>query len=329
MTGVTVTGINTTFNSTLVGKIIYFKVAKFSAIINAVINSNTLTVISGSQIPTLQSYNIYNSGVNIDANGKLGIGTSLQTSTMHLEGSFASGVIKITYADTVAGVYDLTGKEHHTFLIDASGGQITMNLTPLSNTKGRIYNFKKIDTSTNIVIINGYNSELIDQVAQYNLTIAYQCIIIQSSGETGTGRWYVISAATVRTNDLGNTDYLDEGSLNLYYTDQRVLDAINLNITTNDIAEGTSLPVNNLYFTDDRAKAAVNDLYVAVDTLSTAFDPIGSAAAVQSNVTTTLTNLTTDDITEGATNLYCSNTNVATAISNQVITQTLRTFSIT
>jgi hypothetical protein len=320
----TINGTGTAFSSSLIGKIIYFLDSKFSRVITNVTNSTTLTIsedVGTDAIPS-QSYQIYIPGLNMDSDGYVGIGTALQTSRLHLNGSLASGVIKITYADTTAGIYTLTDKDYHTFFVDASGGQITMNLPSLSTVKGRIYNFKKIDTSSNIVVLNGNNPELIDQVAQYNLTIPFQCIIIQSSGDAGTGRWYVISAATVSTGTIANTDDLPQGSINLYYSDSLVSSYILNNITTADIPEGPP-PTANLYFTNQRAKDAVSDLYTAVDTLSTAFDPIGSAATVQSSLTSVINNLTSDSITEGVTNLYCSNTNVANAISTSVTTQTL------
>jgi hypothetical protein len=91
-----------------------------------------------------------------------------------------------------------------------------------------------------------------------------------------------------------DTDDIDEGSTNLYFTDQKVIDLLtnssqtNISITeydgqlifvaengvddstTDDLAEGTT----NLYFTDQRAQDAVTE------------------------------NLTTDDLDEGETNLY-------------------------
>jgi hypothetical protein len=63
--------------------------------------------------------------------------------------------------------------------------------------------------------------------------------------------------------DDATTDNLDEGTVNLYFTDQRVLDVIDT-VTTDDIAEGTT----NLYFTDQRAVdalEAVEPSFASVD----------------------------------------------------------------
>ena len=64
------------------------------------------------------------------------------------------------------------------------------------------------------------------------------------------------------------TDDLTEGAVNLYFTDQRAIDAVTGGITTDNLTEGTT----NLYFTDQRA----------LDATAAAYDPAGSAAAAQS-----------------------------------------------
>lgn len=319
LSGTTVTGISTTFNIDYIGNIIYFIDAKISRVITACSDTVTLTVSVAGTVNTPQSYYIYRPGFNMNTSGFIGLGTVQQTSSLHLQGSLASGTIKITYADTSSGNYNMTDKNYHTFLVDATGGQITMLLPSVSTIKGRIYNFKKIDTSTNIVVLNGDGLELIDQVAQYNMSIPYQCMIIQCDYESVSPQWHVISAASVNTTTIANTDDLDEGLFHLYYSNDKVLFYIENNITTEQITEGST----NLYFSDARAQAAVADLYTAIDTLSSAFDPIGSAANVQNNVTNTIAALTSDMITEGTTNLYFMDSRVATAIATSVTTQDL------
>jgi hypothetical protein len=81
--------------------------------------------------------------------------------------------------------------------------------------------------------------------------------------------------------------------------------------------------MTNLYFSDARVQAAVSELYTAIDTLSSAFDPIGSAANVQNNIMNTITYLTSDMIIEGTSNLYFTDAGVATAIATSVTTQDL------
>jgi hypothetical protein len=92
--------------------------------------------------------------------------------------------------------------------------------------------------------------------------------------------------ATVNGEDIittgSNTDNLQEGTTNLYFTNQRALDAVGGDVSssiatainalsTSDIEEGS-----NLYFTDARALAAT----------SAAYDGAGSAAGAQTNAET-------------------------------------------
>jgi hypothetical protein len=68
-----------------------------------------------------------------------------------------------------------------------------------------------------------------------------------------------------------DTDDIDEGSTNLYYTDQRVDDYINASIDTDDVSEGEA----NLYFTDERAVDALEAVvpsFEAVDVNSIALN---------------------------------------------------------
>jgi len=78
------------------------------------------------------------------------------------------------------------------------------------------------------------------------------------------------AAETFATNAINalDTDDIEEGATNLYFTNQRAIDAVGGTITdaidgidTDDIEEGNS----NLYFTDQRARDAVaNDISTAV-----------------------------------------------------------------
>lgn len=125
---------------------------------------------------------------------------------------------------------------------------------------------------------------------------------------TGDGTGLTISAENgVADSD---TDDLSEGTTNLYFTNQRALDAtasaydatgtaqgIVDALDTDDIEEG----VTNLYFTNQRA----------LDATSSAYDASGSASTAESNANTYTDNaingLDTDDIEEGVTNLYFTN----------------------
>jgi hypothetical protein len=90
-----------------------------------------------------------------------------------------------------------------------------------------------------------------------------------------------------------DTDDIDEGTINLYYTDQRVEDVIAAS-NTDDISEGTG----NLYYTTQRV-----------------YDDLANSVQENISITTTdgllyitaengVADSTTDDLDEGTTNLY-------------------------
>jgi hypothetical protein len=139
------------------------------------------------------------------------------------------------------------------------------------------------------------------------------------------------STATVNGNnvvtDADTTDILDEGTTNLYYTDQRVQDLLtsasqtNISITeydgaliitaengvddstTDDLDEGET----NLYFTNERAVSATASEY----------DPAGSASTAESNANTYTDNLIGDATVDGTSGNTVTD-RVATAVSNLV-----------
>jgi hypothetical protein len=129
------------------------------------------------------------------------------------------------------------------------------------------------------------------------------------------------------------TDDIDEGSTNLYFTEGRAKDSAadlltnatltNITITgtgagltisaengvadsdTDDLTEGST----NLYFTNQRA----------LDATAAAYDAAGAAATAESNANTYTDTeiglLTTDDIEEGSTNLYYTDTRARDAMA--------------
>ena len=76
----------------------------------------------------------------------------------------------------------------YTILGNASGGNITITLIPASPALGKIYNIKKIDSSSNTVTVNGNLSETIDGGTTAILTTQYESITIQCDG----GAWWII-----------------------------------------------------------------------------------------------------------------------------------------
>jgi hypothetical protein len=116
-----------------------------------------------------------------------------------------------------------------------------------------------------------------------------------------------------------STDAIDEGSVNLYYTDTRVRAAISgsgdisynqatgnfsySTPTTDGVNEGSS----NLYFTNARARNAVS--------LNTDNANVLSYDNTTGEFTFSLGSQTTDDVAEGTTNLYYTDGRARNAIS--------------
>jgi hypothetical protein len=328
LNGTNAIGVGTAFDESYIGKIIYFKTSKLSKLITSVLNSTILTVSEASNLPS-QNYAIYKPGFNIDSQNRIGMGLANQSSDVHFEGTIANGILKLKYEDIpsedidlIGGNYDMENSPCHTLLVDSTGGVITIKLPDLLTCKGRIYTIKRINSdyydsetdnysnngaNQNEVIIDGFASQKIDSVAKFTLNEDYKTITIQSDG---INKWNLLiyTSSTGAIPGLESTDYLPEGNANLYFTDERAINAvINGPVTTNDISEsGTS----NLYFTNARAINAVADLYEAVDTLSTAFDPIGSSIAVKDYLLGIINNIVlndfdTDNVKEtGTSNLY-------------------------
>jgi hypothetical protein len=130
-----------------------------------------------------------------------------------------------------------------------------------------------------------------------------------------------------------DSDDISEGTTNKYYTDSRVKDVLtgstqtNISITevggeliitaengvddstTDDLEEGE----NNHYFTDSRAKSAAADLLVNHST-KTNITITGDGNGLTITAENGIADSDTDDLTEGATNLYFTNQRAVDAL---------------
>ena len=127
-----------------------------------------------------------------------------------------------------------------------------------------------------------------------------------------------------------DTDDLSEGSTNLYYTDARARGAISATgslsydnstgvisftmpaQTTTAITEGT-----NLYYTDERVDDRVSSLLVAGTNTSITYDDNANTLTISATSTGgfDLSSNDTDDLSEGTTNLYYTDTRARASIS--------------
>jgi hypothetical protein len=124
------------------------------------------------------------------------------------------------------------------------------------------------------------------------------------------------TTATVNGEDIittgSTTDDLPEGSTNLYFTDQRAADAV-----ADEIGTAVSTAIDALD-TDDIEEGATNQYYTTARAKGDAADLLTNATLTNITITGNEDGLTitaengvadsdTDDLTEGATNLYFTN----------------------
>lgn len=145
----------------------------------------------------------------------------------------------------------------------------------------------------------------------------------------------LVGNVTGQVSDISNhdTDDLSEGSSNQYFTDARakssaadLLTNANLtNITITGNGSGLTITAENGVAdstTDDLTEGTTNKYFTnqrALDATSAAYDAYGAASAAEAAANTYTNNsidaLDTDDIEEGATNKYFSNTLARGAVS--------------
>jgi hypothetical protein len=160
--------------------------------------------------------------------------------------------------------------------IDIDGQEISIDFTE--------FDTDDIDEgSTNLYYTDTRVKDVLTGATKENISITVEDGVLTIAAESG------IEDAT--------TDDLDEGSTNLYFTDQRAQDAVTENLTTDDLDEGST----NLYFTDQRAQDAVTETLTTDDLDEGSTNLYFTDQRAQDAVTE---NLTTDDLDEGSTNLY-------------------------
>jgi hypothetical protein len=66
--------------------------------------------------------------------------------------------------------------------VNATSGSVTITLPAAKETKGKRYTVKKVDSSTNSVIVDPTGSDTIDDATTATLNIQYESICIMSDG---------------------------------------------------------------------------------------------------------------------------------------------------
>lgn len=133
------------------------------------------------------------------SNSNLGVDNTLREVFDGVGDSSAIQVSKIAFKvnGTILGLtpsiatktanYTLVSNDY-TILGNDAGGSFILTLPPAATNANRIYNIKKINSSTNTITVDANASETIDGSTAYVLRIQYQSITIQCDGTS----WYIL-----------------------------------------------------------------------------------------------------------------------------------------
>ena len=147
-----------------------------TATTNATLPAGTNTLYS-TLASSITSAQLLSSVSNETGTGVLVFGTSPTITTPNLTYAIANKTTTYTVALTD---YTLTG--------DATTASFVMTLPTAASSTGKIFSFKKIDSSANTVTIKGNGTELIDGTNTKVITTQYGGFTLQSNGTV----WYVI-----------------------------------------------------------------------------------------------------------------------------------------
>jgi len=89
--------------------------------------------------------------------------------------------------DSISGATTLDDT-HHTVIGDATSAAFTVTLPAATSNSGRVYVIKKIDSSANVVTVDGNASETIDGATTHALSSQYDFVRIQCDGSN----WHII-----------------------------------------------------------------------------------------------------------------------------------------
>lgn len=139
---------------------------------NYVTHPNTATI---GQLPLYsnQDGKVLGESTIYQLNDNIGIGKTLPTSDLDVEGSVSSTPIEIQTGTNL-------NNDHH--FVWCSADMITLNLPAIDFCIGREYIIKGFSTCTNTVVA-GANSDKIDGASTYTLTHAYECITIKNNSK--------------------------------------------------------------------------------------------------------------------------------------------------
>jgi hypothetical protein len=150
----------------------------------------TNAVQSWSAAQTFSALGTFNSGLTVSGGASIA-GTTNVTGSLSSTAGFTTTdlVASSTLTFQHVAVYStFTAGSALTFLCDATSGAMSANLPAASGQNGRVYIFKKVDSSANAVTVTAAGSDKIDGAGTKVLTAQYSTVGLHCDGTA----WWII-----------------------------------------------------------------------------------------------------------------------------------------
>jgi hypothetical protein len=276
---------------------------------------------------------------------EVGIGTFTSSTTLTRDTvlSSSNSNLKVDFGAGSKNVF-ITQPADKAIYQDASGNVAGLNTDNVTEGSTNLYfTDERVDDRVGSLLVAGDNVTLSYDDAAGTLTISATEDNLSNNdtddlAEGSTNLYYTSARANADFDTrlaTKDTDDLSEGLTNLYYTNERVDDRVaNLlqdgtgisfayddsnNVltptvtlspfSTTNLSEGT-----NLYFTNERVDDRVANLLTAGSNITLTYDDTAGTLTI-AGVEDDLSNNDTDDLSEGATNLYFTNERVDDRVS--------------
>lgn len=141
-------------------------------------SSGTVTLNLATNLSALSSIESF----DITSSGTISGSTAIFSNTTTKLNGFKTSVSTKSSNSTILNT-------EHVILGNAAAGQITLTLPSMSLAANQQYIIKKIDSTTNKVILSGSGNETIDGLSGYSINTQYQSISVVTDGTTG---WYLV-----------------------------------------------------------------------------------------------------------------------------------------
>jgi hypothetical protein len=206
--------------------------------------------------------------------------------------------------------------------INTTGGGLYIDPTDKLAVDGYYVTFNGAEQTLTNKTINGADNDITivaADVSDFNTAaLSATSAAYDAAGAAATAEQNAKDYADDEIAALSTTD-IEEGT-NLYFTNQRAIDAVGGTIgdaidelTTDDIEEGET----NLYFEDSRAKTSAADLLTGASLTNITIT--GTGAGLTITAENGVADSTTDDLEEGEDNLYFTDDRVLDAVDDAVI----------